>query len=163
MPKVLLLLLLLVAQVKSVWADANAAEVYRQAFALLEPLSDEEAKLLKNGSASEPGAPATKALLEKHAEALALFVKATALPECDWELNYGSGLEHGFPHLKPMAVLIELLKLRADLAFREGRSEAAMADHLAGVRANRHATSVGRTIPIGHPEQDTMEATSPSR
>ncbi len=158
MPRVLLLLLLLVVQAKPVWAGANAADVYRQVFELLEPLSDEEERLLKNGRASEPGDPAIKALLEKHAEALALFVKATALSECNWGLDYRRGRDLEYFHLKPMLLLAELLQLRAHQAIREGRSEAAVADYVAGLRASRHVASAGQTMLFEYSAQGTMEA-----
>ena len=91
--------LLLAAVGRAAEAPPNAADVYRQAFAVLPKLTDAEQKLIR-GQLSD-AAPA--ALSSKLAPALELYRQAARMEHCDWGFDLQkTGPETVLPYISPL-------------------------------------------------------------
>src|SRR5262245_46993276 len=90
----------------------NAALRYWMAFALIDdPPGDAAAQTLLRDTAASEIAWDEKtfgSLIEKNRTAIEIMVRATALPECDWGLEYQLGPETPIAHLARARVLARL-------------------------------------------------------
>lgn len=114
--------------------DQNAGPLYEAAIAKIgtDPLlgaGDYQSEQLP--AAADPAAAE---LLARRADALALFRRAAALPECrfsDVDVNHVPGMKGMFPDLKLQRRLADLAALNVGYELAHGRTELAVADDIA--------------------------------
>jgi hypothetical protein len=119
----------------------NAAQLYRQAFAMISQ-EDGEACFAVGEDQITPPAANLLALLERARSALEELHGAANLAECDWGLPLsGAGFSEASELHSKARQLAVLACLRARAAFQEGRGRSALDDLLALLAMARH---VGR-------------------
>ena len=91
--------LLLAAVGRAADAPPNAADIYRQAFAVLPKLTDAEQKLMRG----QPSDADPAALSSKLVPALELYRQAARMENCDWGFDLQkTGPETLLPHISPL-------------------------------------------------------------
>jgi hypothetical protein len=140
----------------------NAALRYWAAFAQMEDsaITTDEAKTIN--SILDGSAPyddrAYKDLLEKNKPALEIMARATALPNCDWGLDYEMGSDTPQEFVRRALILGRLNVLYALHLFAAGEKEKAAAALSAGLRFSHDvanggtlfATLVAKTLLVAH-------------
>ena len=126
------------AQVKNPPETKNAALRYWFAFAeIKDPPGDKNIQeLLERTIAGEATWDEAKLgpILDANAEAIAMFQRATKLPECDWGLEYSQGPSASIAHVPRARVLARLNTLQGMRQMANGQSEAAVETWLTGMR-----------------------------
>ncbi len=92
----------------SVPDDENAAVAYRLVFATLKALPQDEQGLFGDETLYDD--PDLIAVLEKCAPSLDDLRAATKMPKCNWDIQYGLGLDVLLPHLADIRLGAKLLK-----------------------------------------------------
>ena len=106
---------------------ANAADTYRRAFDAMPHLSSDELALLT--SVTPRAEAASEALAARWDGALKLLHAATAVPDCDWGIDYSAkGPGTAIPHLAAARDLGRAACFRARLAWEKGDRESAVRD-----------------------------------
>jgi hypothetical protein len=147
--------------------DANAALRYWAAFAQMQDsaITDQDAKKLS--SILDGTAPYDdleyKDLVEKNRPALETMARATALPNCDWGLDYEMGPDTPVEYVRKALVLGRLNVLYAFHLLINGEKDKAMSVLASGLRFSHDvanggtlfATLVAKSLLVAHIE--TME------
>ncbi len=92
-------------------AGQNAADLYKNAFALLDQLSAEEKEILRNPK-KEVDADTAAALFARIQPIMELLRRAVQMPECDWALG-AIGLDTPMPHITKAMELAKLVRWQA--------------------------------------------------
>jgi hypothetical protein len=127
----------------------NAALRYWAAFALMRDsaLTDEEVKRMNSildGTAAYDDL-LYRDLIEKNRSALEFMARATALPACDWGLDYQMGPETPIEYVQKARILGRLNALYAYHEFAAGDKDHAVRVLAAGVRFS-HDVATGGTL-----------------
>ena len=118
----------------------NAAELYRQAFALLPQDADSD-QLLGNWD-QVSASPRTAALLKRLQPAVDLAHRAAALPSANWAVEYNDqGLQQWMPQLTLARRLAQVLALDSRQALSQGNTIQTSEDLLAAVALGRHLSA----------------------
>jgi hypothetical protein len=150
----------------------NAALRYWAAFAQMEDsaITADEAKTIN--SILDGNAPyddrAYKDLLEKNKPALEIMARGTALPNCDWGLDYKMGSETPQEFVRRALILGRLNVLYALHLYAAGEKEKAAATLSAGLRFSHDvanggtlfATLVAKTLLVAHLRTMTIASRS---
>ena len=128
----------------------NAALRYWQAFAeMKDPPSDKATQeLLAKTAAGEAAWDESKLgpILDANADALAIFLRATRLPDCDWGIEYNRGVRASIAYAPRARVLARLNTLQGMREMAKGQPQAAVDTWLAGVRFSEHLAKGGSLI-----------------
>lgn len=104
----------------------NAADVYREAFALMQRMSAEDAELLMNyRDGATALTPEVRAALSRAAPAVRLYQRAAAMDDLDWGIDYTQGPATLLPHLAPMRRGAQLLATAAQARLEFGDTRTA--------------------------------------
>ncbi len=109
----------------------NAATVYSQAFAATR-LTDEDAKsaediLSGKLTAADPNVVSrAAAIVERNRTALALIHRASAMPRCQFQIDWEKGIETTFPHLAGLRQCARLAQLESVALALADRPDAAV-------------------------------------
>ena len=138
----------------------NAAELYRQAFALL-PQDAGSMQLLGDWDQVSLS-PRTAALLKRLEPAVDLTHRAAALPWADWQVEYNDqGLQQWMPQLTLARRLAQLLALDSRQALSQRNTNHASEDLLAAVALGRHLSAepvlINRQISMAIEEMSIRE------
>ncbi len=117
----------------------NAADEYRS----LRNAMDAELVTLVADSKQELS-PTFCSAVEAAQPVIDRLVWATALEQCDWEIDYSAGVDTKLPHLKGMRTLTRLLQADARCALQRNDSATAAADLAAIANMSRHVN--GKSI-----------------
>jgi hypothetical protein len=113
----------------------NAAIIYQQAFAKMIPPNKDSRHLPLVGKGELPQShmkmPATmrravEKWLEQNTETVTLLIRANALKECRYPVNYNDGFQARMPHLNEARTASYLLTLRTILAAEDGKASQAV-------------------------------------
>ena len=128
----------------------NAALRYWMAFAeIKDPPSDKATQdLLGKTAAGEAAWDETKLapILDANAGALAIFQRATKLPDCDWGVEYREGPRASIAYAPRARVIARLNTLQGLRELAKGNSQAAVDAWLAGIRFSRDLSRGGTLI-----------------
>jgi len=138
------------AQITTLPETRNAALRYWQAFAeIKDPPPDKSTlepmeKILAGQAAwsEEKLAP----LLDSNQLALGIFLRATALPDCDWGLEYRLGPDASIAIVPRASVMARLNSLQAMRDMAKGHRDAAVDRWVAGVRFSQDLAHHGSLI-----------------
>lgn len=95
----------------------NAALQYWQAFSQLPTVEKEHEALFDNPTAAALQEPSSVKLLDGARQSLIYLDRGSAMPQCDWGLDYGDGVGLLLPHLAKSRDLARLAALDARRAF----------------------------------------------
>jgi hypothetical protein len=154
-----LLLALTITLMTTTWASAqgafppetsNAALRYWMAFAeLKDPPSDKATQeLLGKTAAGEASWDEAKLgpILDFNEDALAIFQRATKLPECDWGVEYGQGPRASIAYAPRARVMARLNTLQGMREMAKGNAQTAVDTWLAGIHFSRDVSRGGTLI-----------------
>lgn len=140
----------LTAQIKLPPETRNAALRYWMAFAdLQDPPSDKTMQdLLEKTAAGKSAWDEAKLgpILDRNIQAIQEMQRATALPECDWGLEYSRGARASVAQLTRARVLARLNTLYGMRMMAKGQTQDAVEAWLDGVRFSRHLAQGGTLI-----------------
>jgi hypothetical protein len=140
------------AQVKYPPETRNAALRYWFAFAeIKDPPPDKDTQeLLEKTLAGETAWDETKLgpILDLNANALAIFQRATRLPECDWGLEYSQGPSASIAQVPRARVLARLNTLQGIRQMANGQSQAAVETWLTGIRFSQQVVKGGTLVTL---------------
>jgi hypothetical protein len=85
-------------------------------------------------------------ILDANAEALAIFQRATKLPDCDWGVEYSQGPSASIAYVPRARALARLNTLQGMRQISKGDSQAAVDTWLAGIRFTDHLAKGGSLI-----------------
>jgi hypothetical protein len=140
----------LCGQVKTPPETRNAALRYWMAFAeIKDPPSDKSTQELLEKTASGEAVwdeVRLGPILDTNAAAIAMFQRATKLPECDWGIEYSQGPRASIAYVPRARVLARLNTLQGMREMAKGQAQAAVDTWLAGVRFSRHLAEGGSLI-----------------
>lgn len=113
-------------------AEANAAVVYWQAFAVLPKLSEHEKAAYDAAVESAPGPVGAdlQPIVARFDNALRALHRAQGMAECDWIIAYDEGPEGLLPHLQAARELARAALVRARMRFAAGDPDGAVSDIL---------------------------------
>jgi len=131
-------------------ANPNAALRYWMAFALMQDPPAEAATRNLLEAVAEGRAPWDESklgtLLDANDEALRTMQRASALPDCDWGLEYERGPETPIAHLARARVLARLNTLAGMRAMVRGNANDAIDRWVAGLRFAQHVPRGGSLL-----------------
>jgi hypothetical protein len=137
-------------QMKSPPETRNAALRYWMAFAeMKDPPSDKATQdLLVRTAAGETAWDEAKLgpILDANADAIAMFQRATRLPDCDWGIEYSQGPRASIAYAPRARVLARLNTIQGMREVAKGQSQAAVDTWLAGIRFTDHLAKGGSLI-----------------
>jgi len=137
-------------QIKSPPETRNAALRYWMAFAeMKDPPSDQATQeLLVRTAAGEATWDESKLgpILDANADAIAMFQRATKLPDCDWGIEYSQGPRASIAYAPRARVLARLNTIQGMREMAKGQSQAAVDTWLAGIRFTDHLAKGGSLI-----------------
>lgn len=137
-------------QVKTSPETRNAALRYWMAFAeMKDPPSDKATQeLLEKTAAGEAAWDEVRLgpILDANGDAIAIFQRATKLPECDWGLEYSRGPQASIAYAPRARVLARLNTLQGMREMAKGKSQTALDAWLAGIRFTGHLAKGGSLI-----------------
>lgn len=102
----------------------NAALAYWQAFATLPTTNKEQDEVLSQ--VTSPLDKHAAALIEKGQGSMKSFHRATAMPNCDWGLEFSAGPHMVMPHLSKARQMARFAALHARKQFADGNQDAAL-------------------------------------
>lgn len=105
--------------------DQNAAPLYREAFRKLPEIpsdTDEAVFRILMGEAPEPDFTQVAAKFDALEPWLQTVVRATRLPNCDFERDWSKGMYVEFPELAEMRKCAKFLAIRGVIAARQGNA-----------------------------------------
>jgi len=137
-------------QIKSPPETHNAALRYWMAFAeMKDPPSDKATQeLLGKTAAGEAAWDEAKLgpILDANSDAIAMFQRATKLPDCDWGIEYSQGPRASIAYAPRARVLARLNTIHGMREMAKGQSQAAVDTWLAGIRFTDHLAKGGSLI-----------------
>jgi hypothetical protein len=139
-----------IAQSPKIPETRNAALRYWIAFADLQdlPADAPTQDLLEKTAAGETPWDETKLgpIVEKNEDAILGMQRATALPDCDWGIEYSRGPRASVAHMMNARVLARLNTLYGFCQAANGDSQAAMSTWVAGVKFSQDLAKGGTLI-----------------
>ncbi len=137
-------------QVKTPPETRNAALRYWMAFAeMKDPPSDKATQeLLVRTAAGEAAWEEGKLgpILDANADAIAMFQRATKLPDCDWGIEYSQGPRASIAYAPRARVLARLNTIQGMRQMARGQTQDAVDTWLAGIRFTSHLAKGGSLI-----------------
>jgi hypothetical protein len=138
------------AQQKAPQETRNAALRYWMAFAeMKDPASDKTTQdLLEKTAAGDTTWDEAKLgpILDVNANAIAIFQRATKLPDCDWGLEYSQGPRASIAYAPRARVIARLNTLQGMREMSKGHSQTAVDTWLDGIRFTNHLARGGSLI-----------------
>src|SRR3569623_1792240 len=117
---------------------ANAALQYWQAFWQVALLSKDQEKLLADWNSVSLADPAVTKVLDASHNSLMYLHRGSALPRCDWGLDYNDGMFMLMPHLAKSRDLARVAALDARRALDTGDWKSARRDVASIIKLARH-------------------------
>jgi hypothetical protein len=137
-------------QQKTPQETRNAALRYWMAFAeLKDPPTDKVTReLLEKTAAGDVAWDETKLgpLLDMNADAIAIFQRATKLPDCDWGVEYSQGPRASTAYAPRARVIADLNTLQGMREMAKGQSQTAVDTWVDGIRFTNHLAKGGSLI-----------------
>jgi hypothetical protein len=137
-------------QIRSPQETRNAALRYWMAFAeMKDPPSDKATQeLLVRTAAGEAAWDESRlgSILDANADAIAMFQRATKLPDCDWGIEYSQGPRASIAYAPRGRVLARLNTIQGMREMAKGQTQAAVDTWLAGIRFTDHLAKGGSLI-----------------
>jgi hypothetical protein len=127
----------------------NAALRYWQAFGELQDPPGDKAimdTLEKVSVGDAPWNDSLSPILDKNLFAIEIMQRATALPECDWGVEYDQGPRASIAYVPRARVLARLNTLYGIRADAKGETQKAVGAWLAGIRFSQHLARGGSLI-----------------
>lgn len=129
----------------------NAAPFYRKMTDLKSKVNSEKLQVLRKALLEPPSAQTiadAKAMLAENSELIALAEEAASRPSSFFDHDWTRGYGLIFPHYSTAKSAVQLLTLRAQLSYREGRDSDALSDF---ARVRRMAFHVSQDkVAIAH-------------
>ncbi len=139
-----------VAQQNPPQETRNAALRYWMAFAELhDPPSDKTTQdLLEKTAAGEAAWDESRLgpILDMNSDAIAIFQRATKLPDCDWGVEYAQGPRASIAYAARARVISRLNTLQGIRQMAKGQSQAAVDTWIAGIRFTDHLAKGGSLL-----------------
>jgi hypothetical protein len=139
-----------VAQQNSSQETRNAVLRYWMAFAEIHDLPSDKTTqdFLEKTAAGEAAWDESRLgpILDMNADAIAIFQRATKLPDCDWGVEYSQGPRASIAYAPRARVISRLNTLQGIRQMAKGQSQAAVDTWIAGIRFTDHLAKGGSLL-----------------